>query len=85
MQTLPVVSRAIDSVRNLGIGAIITITLIVLGVLLFNGVFFYAEPGFQYHVRTITGSEKVEPISKSPAGRARSPEGAQARRRAWPC
>jgi regulator of protease activity HflC (stomatin/prohibitin superfamily) len=59
MQTLPVVSRAIDSVRNLGIGAIITITLIVLGVLLFNGVFFYAEPGFQYHVRTITGSEKV--------------------------
>jgi hypothetical protein len=59
MQTLPVVSRAIDSVRDLGIGAIITITLIVLGVLLFNGVFFYAEPGFQYLVRTITGSEKV--------------------------
>ena len=25
----------------------------------FNGIFFYAEPGFKYHVRTITGQEKM--------------------------
>ena len=24
----------------------------------FNGIFFYAEHGFKYHVRTITGQEK---------------------------
>jgi regulator of protease activity HflC (stomatin/prohibitin superfamily) len=38
--------------------------LLVVGALaglyvLFNGMFFYAEPGFIYHVRTITGEEKV--------------------------
>jgi len=26
---------------------------------LFNGIFCYAEPGFKYHVRTITGQEKM--------------------------
>lgn len=26
---------------------------------LFNSIFFYAEPGFKYHVRTITGQEKM--------------------------
>ena len=26
---------------------------------LFNGMFFYAEPGFKYHVRTILGEEKM--------------------------
>ena len=25
----------------------------------FNGILFYAEPGFKYHVRTITGQEKI--------------------------
>lgn len=30
---------------------------LILGM--FNQVFFYAEPGFVYHVRTITGEEKV--------------------------
>ena len=25
----------------------------------FNGIFFYAEPGFKYHFRTITGQEKM--------------------------
>ncbi len=25
----------------------------------FNGMFFYAEPGYKYHVRTITGEEKM--------------------------
>jgi regulator of protease activity HflC (stomatin/prohibitin superfamily) len=31
--------------------------LVFLG--LFNGAFFYAEPGFQYHVRTIWGEERL--------------------------
>ena len=26
---------------------------------IFNGVFFYAEPGYKYHVRTITGAESM--------------------------
>jgi len=30
-----------------------------VGALLFDQVFFYAEPGYVYHVRTITGEEKV--------------------------
>lgn len=30
-----------------------------LGLGLFHQVFFYAEPGYVYHVRTITGEEKV--------------------------
>ncbi len=40
-------------------------TLLVVGVFLFTGlglfnkVFFYAEPGYQYHVRTILGQEKA--------------------------
>ncbi len=31
--------------------------MIIVGV--FNKIFFYAEPGYIYHVRTITGEEKV--------------------------
>lgn len=31
--------------------------LVLLGA--FNGIFFYAEPGFKYHVRTILGEEKM--------------------------
>ena len=34
--------------------------MIIFSVMgLFNQVFFYAEPGFVYHVRTITGQERV--------------------------
>ena len=33
--------------------------VLVLAVSTFNGMFFYAEPGFKYHVRTITGEEKM--------------------------
>jgi putative SOS response-associated peptidase YedK len=36
----------------MGVGTL----FVVLG--LFNGVMFYAEPGYQYHVRTIFGQEK---------------------------
>jgi len=32
---------------------------ILLGLFTFNQVFFYAEPGFLYHVRTILGQERV--------------------------
>ena len=31
----------------------------IAAVSVFNGVFFYAEPGFKYHVRTITGAESM--------------------------
>lgn len=37
---------------------LIAVPLILLGVLLSNS-FFYAEPGYIYHVRTVTGSEEV--------------------------
>ena len=32
----------------------------VIGLGVFNGAFFWAEPGYKYHVRTITGVEKME-------------------------
>jgi len=40
-----------------GIGYFVLIGTLVYS--LFNGIFFYAEPGFKYHVRTITGQEKM--------------------------
>ncbi|MCP5078103.1 MAG: hypothetical protein GY951_08625 [Psychromonas sp.] len=39
-------------------GVIFLIPLLVLGFVLSNS-FFYAEPGYIYHVRTVTGSEEV--------------------------
>ena len=33
--------------------------LAIAAVSIFNGVFFYAEPGYKYHVRTITGAESM--------------------------
>lgn len=38
---------------------IVVVGLVFLGLGTFNKVFFYAEPGFVYHVRTITGEERV--------------------------
>jgi len=35
------------------------LTVVFLGLGMFNKVFFYAEPGFVYHVRTITGVERM--------------------------
>lgn len=32
---------------------------VVMALGIFNGAFFYAEPGFKYHVRTIMGEEKM--------------------------
>jgi regulator of protease activity HflC (stomatin/prohibitin superfamily) len=42
----------------------VAVTLMVATIVpvawgLFNDIFFYAEPGYKYHVRTITGTEKV--------------------------
>ncbi|MCT4557431.1 MAG: SPFH domain-containing protein [Pelagimonas sp.] len=49
----------IDSLLNLaGLGIAIGGALTVV-MTLFLGMFFYAEPGYKYHVRTITGQEKM--------------------------
>jgi regulator of protease activity HflC (stomatin/prohibitin superfamily) len=37
----------------------IGIAVALFGVVLFSQMFFYAEPGYVYHVRTITGAEHV--------------------------
>lgn len=39
--------------------AVSAIAVLGLGAALFDQIFFYAEPGYIYHVRTITGDEKV--------------------------
>ena len=39
--------------------AVLVLAVGAFGVGTFNKVFFYAEPGFVYHVRTITGEERV--------------------------
>ncbi len=38
---------------------LIVVAVVGLALGLFNKVFFYAEPGYIYHVRTITGNENV--------------------------
>ncbi len=38
---------------------LIVLTLILFAAGTFNQIFFYAEPGYIYHVRTITGQERV--------------------------
>ena len=43
-------------------GVVVGLALVVLalfGASTFHQVFFYAEPGYIYHVRTITGQERV--------------------------
>ncbi|MCH2189159.1 hypothetical protein MK079_05025, partial [Candidatus Gracilibacteria bacterium] len=39
--------------------ALIVATVLSFCAGMFNQVFFYAEPGYVYHVRTITGQERV--------------------------
>ncbi len=39
--------------------SIVAVVVTSLVALMFNQVFFYAEPGYIYHVRTITGTERV--------------------------
>ena len=38
---------------------LLVVALTLFGAGIFNHVFFYAEPGYIYHVRTITGQERV--------------------------
>ena len=38
---------------------LVVIVPIFLGLFTFNQIFFYAEPGYIYHVRTILGNERV--------------------------
>jgi len=38
---------------------LVVLTITFLGLGLFNKIFFYAEPGYVYHVRTIMGEERV--------------------------
>jgi len=39
--------------------AVVSVMVLLLGAGTFNQIFFYAEPGYIYHVRTITGQERV--------------------------
>ena len=41
------------------VGALMLLAGVGVATALFHQVFFYAEPGYIYHVRTITGEEKV--------------------------
>ena len=41
-----------------GLGAMLG-GLLIFAVTTFNGMYFYAEPGYKYHVRTILGEEKM--------------------------
>ena len=43
------------ALRLVAAGGIVVIVLVTT----FNQIFFYAEPGYVYHVRTITGQERV--------------------------
>jgi regulator of protease activity HflC (stomatin/prohibitin superfamily) len=62
-----VIRRNLDFPNNKNLDGLVNMTgwgVKVAGILLFlvtafNGMFFYAEPGFKYHVRTITGEEKM--------------------------
>lgn len=44
--------------RGVNVGALVLALLLMAGGL-FNSIFFYAEPGYVYHVRTIMGEERV--------------------------
>jgi regulator of protease activity HflC (stomatin/prohibitin superfamily) len=44
--------------KGLRVG-VVSLIAIVIASITFNQVFFYAEPGYIYHVRTITGNERV--------------------------
>lgn len=52
-------NQNIDGIVNMGGWGIKVAGGLMFVVTTFNGMFFYAEPGFKYHVRTITGEEKM--------------------------
>ena len=45
--------------KGLKLKILAVVVPILLGIFTFNQVFFYAEPGYIYHVRTILGQERV--------------------------
>lgn len=45
--------------KNVVKPATVAVGAVVAAFSAFNGIFFYAEPGYVYHVRTILGEEKV--------------------------
>jgi len=49
-------ARAIPSGIKLALVAVVCLAILAAA---FNKMFFYAEPGYVYHVRTITGNERV--------------------------
>ena len=52
-------NKNLDGVVNM-VGWGVKVTGLLLFIIsTFNGMFFYAEPGFKYHVRTILGEEKM--------------------------
>lgn len=61
------IDQAIDSERETRVWpvpnavrpSLIVLSVLMFGMGLFNSIFFYAEPGYVYHVRTITGEERV--------------------------
>ena len=52
-------NKNLDGTVNMAGWGVKVIGLLVVVISTFNGMFFYAEPGFKYHVRTITGEEKM--------------------------
>ena len=53
------ISSATKSLLSMARIAGIVVGLAIISVSAFNGILFYAEPGFKYHVRTIFGQEKM--------------------------
>lgn len=62
-----VLRRSINFPDNANLDGVVNITgwfvkaggVLMFITTVFNGMFFYAEPGFKYHVRTILGEEKM--------------------------
>ena len=52
-------NKNLDGVVNMSGWGVKALGLLMLIYTTFNGMFFYAEPGFKYHVRTITGQERM--------------------------
>ena len=52
-------NKNLDGVVNMAGWGVKVAGLLLFIISTFNGMFFYAEPGFKYHVRTILGEEKM--------------------------
>ena len=52
-------NKNLDGVVNMVGWGVKVAGLLLFIISTFNGMFFYAEPGFKYHVRTILGEEKI--------------------------